>query len=164
MKTPQPVVQPSNFDEPRRLEVATVVKPPRDVAALVSHANGALVDAYFPYDRAELTADALEALRKDAALLAPLLREFPQLEVVVEGHCDERGSAAYNLGLGARRAERAAAVLATLGLAPDVLRTISYGNERPQCETPAESCWRLNRRAHLEFRIRPPASAAGASW
>jgi peptidoglycan-associated lipoprotein len=133
---------------------AVVVKPPiRDAAAVVEQANAALLDAYFPYDRAEVTADALSALRQDAAILLPLLREFPQLEIVVEGHCDERGSAAYNLGLGARRAERGAAILETFGLPPARMRSISYGNERPQCETPVESCWRLNRRAHLELRI-----------
>ena len=130
------------------------VKPPiRDVASVVEQANAALLDAYFPYDRAEATAEALDALRQDAAILLPLLREFPQLEIVVEGHCDERGSAAYNLGLGARRAERAAAILETFGLPPSRIRPISYGNERPQCDTPTESCWRLNRRAHLALRI-----------
>jgi peptidoglycan-associated lipoprotein len=139
-------------DEPRRPVI--VVKPPiRDAAAVVEQANAALLDAYFPYDRAEATADAIDALRQDAAILLPLLGEFPQLEIVVEGHCDERGSAACNLGLGARRAERAAAILETFGLPPARLRPISYGNERPQCDTPAESCWRLNRRAHLELRI-----------
>jgi peptidoglycan-associated lipoprotein len=132
------------------------VQPPvvRDVATLVEQANASLIDAYFPYDRAELTAAALDALRKDAAILAPLLREFPQLEIVVEGHCDERGSAAYNLALGDRRAERAAAILETLGLPAGRLHRISYGNERPQCETSVESCWRRNRRAHLELRIK----------
>lgn len=135
------------------------MKPPRDVAAEIAQANAGLVDAYFPYDRAEITPDALDALRADAAILAPLLREFPLLEIVVEGHCDERGSAAYNLGLGARRAERAVAVLESLGIPPSRLRSISYGNERPQCTVAAESCWRRNRRAHLEarFALTPPS-------
>jgi peptidoglycan-associated lipoprotein len=134
-------------------EPATV-KPSRDVAVVVREANAELVDAYFPYDRSELTQVAMDALRKDAGLLAPVLREFTELEVGVEGHCDKRGSAAYNLGLGARRAERTAAVLETLGLPTERLRTVSYGSERPQCEVSAESCWRLNRRAHLELRMR----------
>jgi peptidoglycan-associated lipoprotein len=149
---PAPTRRPIIGDPPPPV----VVKPPivRDVAAIVAQANASLVDAYFPDDRAELTRDAMDALRKDAAILLPLLKEFPELEIVVEGHCDERGSAAYNLGLGEQRAGRAAAILETLGLPADGLRTITYGSERPQCDTPAESCWRLNRRAHLELRLR----------
>jgi peptidoglycan-associated lipoprotein len=125
------------------------------MSAVVEQTNAELLDAYFAYDRAEMTDDALAALRKDAALLLPLLAEFAQLEIVVEGHCDERGSAEYNLGLGARRAEHASAVLQSFGIGPDRLHSISYGNERPQCDIPAESCWRRNRRAHLELRPAP---------
>jgi len=127
----------------------------RDFATIAESVTRGLEDAYFPYDRAELTPEALAALRHDAAVLAPLLAEFPDAQVVVEGHCDERGSAEYNLALGDRRAQRTREVLATLGLPESRLAPISYGNEQPQCETHAESCWRLNRRAHLAIRTAP---------
>lgn len=73
----------------------------------------------------------------------------------MEGHCDERGSAAYNIGLGARRAERVVAVLESLGIPAARLGAGSYGSERPQCTVSAESCWQRNRRAHLEVRFPP---------
>jgi peptidoglycan-associated lipoprotein len=68
---------------------------------------------------------------------------------VVEGHCDERGSAEYNLGLGDRRATSAKEFLQQLGVPSDRLKTISYGKERPQCTEQNESCWQKNRRAHF---------------
>src|SRR5262249_27800062 len=73
---------------------------PRDPAAIAESVNRQLRDAYFEYDRSELGTEAVAALREDASVLAPILAEFPQLKVTVEGHCDERGSAEYNLGLG----------------------------------------------------------------
>ncbi len=114
--------------------------------------NGQLQDVYFPYDRSEITPDGLGTLRRNAEFLAPLLSEFPQVKLVVEGHCDERGSAEYNLGLGDHRAARVAAALRELGVLPDRIEMISYGKEVPQCMEPAESCWRRNRRAHLALR------------
>jgi peptidoglycan-associated lipoprotein len=145
---PPPIVRdPPALAEP-------VISKRRDFAALVESVNRNLLDAYFAYDRAELPADGLDALRKDAALLLPLLSEFPDAQVIVEGHCDERGSAEYNLALGDRRAQRAVEALKMLGLPQSRLEPVSYGNERPQCDTPAESCWRLNRRAHLVLRSR----------
>jgi peptidoglycan-associated lipoprotein len=68
---------------------------------------------------------------------------------VVEGHCDDRGSAEYNLGLGDRRASSAKDFLVQLGIPADRLKTISYGKERPQCTDENESCWQKNRRAHF---------------
>ncbi len=66
---------------------------------------------------------------------------FPSLTIVVEGHCDDRGSAEYNLGLGDRRASAAKEFLIQLGVPADRLQTISYGKERPQCTDQNESCW-----------------------
>jgi peptidoglycan-associated lipoprotein len=91
-----------------------------------------------------------------AGTVRELLREFPSVQVFLEGHCDERGSAEYNLGLGDRRARRAAEVLVQFGLPPKRLQTVSYGNEAPQCSQSTESCWRLNRRAHLVIRRSQP--------
>jgi peptidoglycan-associated lipoprotein len=111
--------------------------------------NGQLEDAFFPYDRSELTGQALTALRRDAAILAPLLAEFPTIRIIVEGHCDERGSAEYNLALGDRRAMQASEVLQRFGIAADRAAPISYGKERPQCTEANEDCRQRNRRAHL---------------
>jgi peptidoglycan-associated lipoprotein len=129
---------------------------PKNVTVVVQELNGELKDAFFDYDRSGLTADAIAALRQDATLLLPILTEFPQLKVTVEGHCDERGSAEYNLGLGDHRAGGAVEVLQRFGVPLEHMEIVSYGKERPQCTEMLESCWRLNRRAHLV--IRPPAS------
>jgi len=69
--------------------------------------------------------------------------------VVVEGHCDERGTTAYNLALGERRASATRRYLIALGVSPAQLTTVSYGEERPLCTISDESCWSRNRRAHL---------------
>jgi peptidoglycan-associated lipoprotein len=127
----------------------------RDIGQAIRSANSELSDAFFPYDRSDLTSDAIAALQKDAAILRPLLAEFPQLEIFVEGHCDERGSAEYNLGLGDHRARRAADLLVRFGVPAARIRTISYGKESPQCTDPVESCWARNRRAHLVSRDAP---------
>ena len=71
------------------------------------------------------------------------------MQVLIEGHCDERGTAAYNLALGDRRANAAKEYLVSLGIDASRLRTVSYGKERPFCTENDESCWQKNRRAHL---------------
>ncbi|MBV9507154.1 MAG: peptidoglycan-associated lipoprotein Pal [Acidobacteriia bacterium] len=106
-------------------------------------------DAYFDYDKSDIRPDARDSLTKDAAALKSILADFPNVTVVVEGHCDERGSAEYNLGLGDRRATAARDFLVQLGIPADRLKTISYGKERPVCTEANESCWQRNRRAHF---------------
>ncbi|HTS50819.1 MAG TPA: peptidoglycan-associated lipoprotein Pal [Bryobacteraceae bacterium] len=106
-------------------------------------------DAYFDYDKSDIRSDARDALTRDATLLKQIFAQDPQFTVVVEGHCDERGSAEYNLALGDRRASSARDFLVQLGVPSDRLKTISYGKERPQCTEANESCWQRNRRAHL---------------
>jgi peptidoglycan-associated lipoprotein len=106
-------------------------------------------DAYFDYDKSDIRSDAGTALTHDAGLLKQIFAQDPNFTVVVEGHCDERGSAEYNLALGDRRATAAKEFLVQLGAAGDRLKTISYGKERPQCTEANEECWQKNRRAHL---------------
>jgi peptidoglycan-associated lipoprotein len=106
-------------------------------------------DAYFDYDKSDIRADARDALTRNAAGLKSILADFPGSSIVVEGHCDERGSAEYNLGLGDRRASAAKDFLVSLGVPADKLKTISYGKERPQCTEANESCYQKNRRAHF---------------
>jgi peptidoglycan-associated lipoprotein len=106
-------------------------------------------DAYFDFDKSDIRSDANEALTRDAALLKQIFGQDPNFNVVVEGHCDERGSAEYNLALGDRRSTAAKDLLVQLGVPADRLKTISYGKERPQCTDATEDCWQKNRRAHL---------------
>jgi len=102
-------------------------------------------DAYFDYDQADIRADARDALSQTAQFL----RSYPQLKVVVEGHCDERGSTEYNLALGDRRAAAAKQFLVSLGISADRMETVSYGKEKPFCTASNEECWKQNRRAHF---------------
>ena len=106
-------------------------------------------DGYFDYDKSDIRGDARDALTKDAASLKTILADFPNATIMVEGHCDERGSAEYNLGLGDRRATSAKEFLVQLGVPADRLRTISYGKERPQCTEADEGCYQKNRRVHF---------------
>jgi peptidoglycan-associated lipoprotein len=106
-------------------------------------------DAYFEYDKSDINGTSRDVLTRNAAALKSILADFPNASIVVEGHCDERGSAEYNLGLGDRRATAAKEFLVQLGVPADKLRTISYGKERPQCTENDESCWQKNRRAHF---------------
>jgi len=106
-------------------------------------------DAYFDYDKSDVNAAARDVLARDATAIKNILAEFPNASIVVEGHCDERGSAEYNLGLGDRRASSAKDYLVQLGVPADRLKTISYGKERPQCTEQNESCWQKNRRVHF---------------
>jgi peptidoglycan-associated lipoprotein len=102
-------------------------------------------DAFYDFDKSELRQDARDALTKDAEFL----RSYPQARISIEGHCDERGSTEYNLGLGQRRAEAAKNFLISLGISADRLTTVSWGKERPFCTEHTEECWQQNRRVHL---------------
>lgn len=106
-------------------------------------------DAYFDYDKHNIRPDAEKALRSDAETLAKIIRQYPEFKLVVEGHCDERGSDEYNLALGEARAAKAKEYLVSLGLPATQLNTISYGRQKPVCTTDDEACWQKNRRAHL---------------
>ncbi len=106
-------------------------------------------DAYFGYDSAEIREDARATLQRNADGLKEIFGKFPSAAVIVEGHCDERGSAEYNLGLGERRANAAREFLVQLGVAGDKLKSVTYGKERQVCTEASEDCWQKNRRAHF---------------
>jgi peptidoglycan-associated lipoprotein len=106
-------------------------------------------DAYFDYNKATLRADALKTLQADAAELRTILKDYPDYKLMVEGHCDERGSAEYNVALGDRRAEASKDFLVQAGIPSAQLNVISYGKERPVCQDHDESCWQKNRRTHI---------------
>ncbi len=102
-------------------------------------------DAYFDYDKADIRPEARAALSKTA----DFLKNYPQLKVAIEGHCDERGSTEYNLGLGDRRANAVKQYIVSLGVPADRLSTVSFGKEKPFCTESNESCWQQNRRGHF---------------
>jgi peptidoglycan-associated lipoprotein len=102
-------------------------------------------DAYFDLDKADIRPDARTALSKTA----DFLKNYPQVKVTIEGHCDERGSTEYNLSLGDRRATAVKQYLVSLGISADRISTVSYGKEKPFCMESNESCWQQNRRGHF---------------
>ena len=106
-------------------------------------------DAYFDYDKASLRPDAMNTLEADARELRNIVVQYPDYKMQIEGHCDERGSAEYNLALGEKRAEAARDFLTGVGIPPAQLSTVSYGKERPACAEHDEGCWQKNRRIHI---------------
>jgi peptidoglycan-associated lipoprotein len=120
---------------------------PRDAEALnrMAQEKGYIRDAFFNYDEFTLDADAQAALTASANWL----RSHPEYTLLVEGHCDERGTEQYNLALGDRRANIVREFLMTLGVDASRLRTVSYGEERPFEEGHDDSSWAQNRRGHL---------------
>ena len=123
--------------------------PPVSHPSLGQRLDSDVQDAFFDYDKSDIRGDARDTLTRDASALKSILADFPGATIVVEGHCDERGSAEYNLGLGDRRANAAKEFLIGLGVPADRLKVISYGKERPQCTEQNESCYQKNRRAHF---------------
>ena len=104
-------------------------------------------DIFFDYDNYDINADAQAILAKDADYLL----KNPNIKITIGGYCDERGSDEYNLVLGQNRAQAAKTALVTAGVAPDRIRVISYGKEKPFCTESNEECWRLNRRDGFEL-------------
>jgi peptidoglycan-associated lipoprotein len=137
---PQPVAEPT-------------IVPPEPVAedriASASlddlNRNSPLKPVFFTLDSDELTADNQKTLEEDASIL----KKYSTWTVTIEGHCDERGTAEYNLALGERRAVAARAYLVSLGIAAERLRTVSYGKEFPFDPGHDENAWAKNRRAHF---------------
>ena len=123
--------------------------PEKPKPSLTERLAGEVQDAYFDYDKSDVREDARAVLTRNADAMKAILADFPNAVIGVEGHCDERGSAEYNLGLGDRRATAAKEFLVQLGVSGDKLKTISYGKERPVCTESNEACWQKNRRAHF---------------
>ena len=101
--------------------------------------------AFFGLDSSELD----DTGRADVTANAEIMKKYPTWMITIEGHCDERGTAEYNLALGERRAVAVKTYLVALGIAPDRMRTVSYGKEFPFDIGHAESAWAKNRRAHF---------------
>ena len=110
----------------------------------------ALKDIRFAFDRADIRPAEARTLDASAAWLTANPRQI----VLIEGHCDERGTNDYNLALGERRARAAMNHFASKGIDPKRITIISYGEERPSCTQKSETCWAANRRAHFLVRER----------
>lgn len=113
-------------------------------AEQAASAAAGLRDVFFAYDSWTISEDGRQALSRDAEWM----KSNPSALVKVEGHCDERGTAAYNLVLGEKRAKAARNYLVELGVGANRLSVVSYGKERPSCDEHAESCYQQNRRGH----------------
>jgi peptidoglycan-associated lipoprotein len=142
----RPPTPPSPVAEP----VIVPPEPVRDDAIASAsldelNRNSPLKPVFFDYDSAELNAMAQTILNEDATTL----KRYPGWTVTVEGHCDERGTAEYNLALGERRAVAARAYLMSLGIPADRIRTVSYGKEFPFDPGHDEGAFAKNRRAHF---------------
>jgi peptidoglycan-associated lipoprotein len=137
---------------PAPTQTATVPAPRYPSAATRARIDELLArieDAYFDYDKHTLRPDAIKALEADSTELRDILKDYPDYKLTIEGHCDERGSAEYNLALGDARAKAAKDYLVQVGIPADQLSIISYGKDRPVCEEHDEACWQRNRRIHI---------------
>jgi peptidoglycan-associated lipoprotein len=137
--TPAPAVPPRATPPPARNEDVLS----GDLADI--NRRGYVKDAFYDYNQATLR----EGDRNTLAADADWLKRYPSVQILIEGHCDERGTSEYNLALGDRRANAAKEYLGSLGVDASRIRTVSYGKERPFCTESSESCWQQNRRAHF---------------
>lgn len=124
--------------------------PGYGVAGQVSEADmqgvqSTLRVVYFDFDKYGLSQEAQAALQYNAEIL----KKYPNVSVIAEGHCDERGTAEYNLALGERRAGSVAEYLSTVGIAPNRISTVSFGSELPVDPAHNEEAWAKNRRVYL---------------
>jgi len=146
---PRPVEMPKT--EPKIVVIAPEPKA-SDAAAPPREDNfvdvAALSPIHFDFDKAELRKDAVDTLTSHVAWL----KDHADALLLIEGHCDERGTDEYNVALGERRAKSVSELLAAQGISPERISTTSFGRERPLCTTNTEECRMKNRRA--EFRIK----------
>jgi peptidoglycan-associated lipoprotein len=140
---PEPVVEPAPVTVPPEPTVESSTLASKSLDEI--NKQSPLLPVFYEFDSAEMSADAQSALTKNAEVL----KQNATWVVSIEGHCDERGTAEYNLALGERRALAARTYLVSLGIAPDRLRTVSYGKEFPFDPGHTETSWAKNRRAHF---------------
>ncbi len=137
---PEPVTEPT-IVPPEPMKEDTIAAASLDDL----NRSSPLKPVFFAFDSAEIDQTGQVALNENAAIL----KKYPSWSVTIEGHCDERGTAEYNLALGERRAVAARTYLLSLGIPADRLRTVSYGKEFPFDPGHDEAAWTKNRRAHF---------------
>lgn len=147
-----PAARPSSTPPPARQSRVENTRPatmtPKDRATL-NQSLARLEDALFDYDKSIIRPDATGALKDDVTVIRDILANYPSQKLLIEGHCDERGSEEYNVALGDRRAHAAREFLVSMGIPDQQLTLISFGKDRPVCTDQTEACWQKNRRAHL---------------
>ena len=116
----------------------------RDAPVMVK--DSGLADVFFDFDQYAIRPDAVPNLEKNAGLLKSA---YENSSVLIEGHCDERGTVEYNLELGKRRAQSVKDYLVDLGIEESRIRIVSYGKEKPFCAESKPTCWQQNRRGHF---------------
>jgi peptidoglycan-associated lipoprotein len=137
-------------DQTSPVQVAKVMpQEPEKVAIATETLKKALSDIYFDYDHFSIREDAKSVLKSNARLLSATLAEKT---IVIEGHCDERGTQSYNMVLGEARANAVKTFLEDLGISGDKLQVVSYGKDKPFCMEQTEECWQENRRGHFVIK------------
>lgn len=105
-------------------------------------------DVYFDYDKSDIRGDQQASVQADGQFLS----QHQNMNITIEGHCDERGSTEYNLALGDQRASSVKSALTAAGVNASRIKTISYGKEKPFCSESNEACWQQNRRGHIVYQ------------
>ena len=149
---PPPPAAPVTPPPPPPAPAPAPTPPPRPLTEAEIFANRSLEDVsrdlddvLFDLDKSEIREDAKSHLQKNA----DWMKKWTTTQVSVEGHCDSRGSAEYNLALGSRRANAVKEYLTNLGVPASRLTIVSKGKEQPVCSEDGESCWQRNRRGHF---------------
>jgi peptidoglycan-associated lipoprotein len=140
-----PPIPPPVVKEARVAEQPIASVPPSQPPMPQARPIPELSDIFFDFDRFVIRNEAQSVLEANAGVLKSQSGE----KILLEGHCDERGTSAYNLVLGERRAQAAAQYLRDLGVPSSQIQITSYGKERPFCTEHSEACWQSNRRAHF---------------
>ena len=123
--------------------------PDAATRARIDELIGRIQDAYFNYNQHTLRDDAVSTLNADSKELATIMNQYPDYKLTIQGYCDERGSAEYNLALGEARAKAAKDYLVSVGVSASQLNTVSFGKEKQLCDEHDEACWQKNRRVHI---------------
>ncbi len=148
---PQAATQrPSPRPQPQTAAANTTPRyPDAATRARIDQLLARIEDAYFDYNQHTLRPDAIKALQSDSTELRDIIVQYPNYKLTIEGHCDERGSEAFNLALGDARAKAAKDYLVQVGISPNQLAVVSYGKDKPVCDEHDEACWQKNRRIHI---------------
>ncbi len=128
---------------PEPARAASTMRTPSDEELFARNVK----DVLFDYNKSDIRPDESSTAEQDAAFL----RQHSNIKVLIEGHCDDRGSIEYNLALGTSRAESVKQALLQDGVTADRIQTISYGKEKPLCTQDNEQCWQQNRVDHFSF-------------
>ena len=143
----EPVVEPEPAVEAlTTADIDTEEPPVQEEVAEVVIKDSKLEHVFFGFDQYSIRDDAVSVLEKNAEMLNDLYKDS---DVLIEGHCDERGTTDYNVELGKRRAQAVKDYLIDLGVNESRIRIVSYGKEKPFCRESEPECWKQNRRGHF---------------